>query len=116
MARLRIYGIARTRAFRVLWMAEELGLDYEHIAIETGSAGARQPGYLTVNPNGRLPAIDDAGFILWGVAGDQHLPRQEACDRHALSDNAGSRGQGDAMEPVGRQRDRAGHQCLVVPR
>src|SRR5580692_456717 len=65
MARLRIYGIARTRAFRVLWMAEELGLDYEHIAIETGPAGARQPGYLAVNPNGRLPAIDNDGFIMW---------------------------------------------------
>ena len=65
MARLKIYGIARTRAFRVLWMAEELGLDYEHIAIETGAAGARQPGYLAVNPNGRLPAIDDDGFIMW---------------------------------------------------
>ena len=40
MARLKIYGIARTRAFRVLWMANELGLDYEHIPIETGPAGA----------------------------------------------------------------------------
>jgi glutathione S-transferase len=65
MARLKIYGIARTRAFRVLWMAEELGLDYEHIVIETGPAGARQPDYLAVNPNGRLPAIDDDGFIMW---------------------------------------------------
>jgi glutathione S-transferase len=65
MARLRIYGIARTRAFRVLWMAEELGLDYEHFPIETGPAGARKPDYLAVNPNGRLPAIDDDGFILW---------------------------------------------------
>ena len=27
MPRLRIYGIARTRAFRALWMANELGLD-----------------------------------------------------------------------------------------
>jgi len=42
MARLRIYGIARTRAFRVLWMAEELGLDYEHIAIETTREAARR--------------------------------------------------------------------------
>jgi glutathione S-transferase len=65
MARLHIYGIARTRAFRVLWMAEELGLDYEHFPIETGPAGARKPDYLAVNPNGRLPAIDDDGFILW---------------------------------------------------
>ena len=62
---LRIYGIARTRAFRALWIATELGLDYEHVPVEIGSAGARQPEYLAVNPNGRLPAIDDEGFVLW---------------------------------------------------
>jgi len=65
MSELRIYGIARTRAFRVLWMAEELGLDYDHIPIEIGPAGARKPEYLAINPNGRLPAIDEAGFTLW---------------------------------------------------
>ena len=65
MPSLRIYGIARTRAFRVLWMANELGLDYEHIPIEPGPAGARKPDYLAINPNGRLPAIDDDGFTLW---------------------------------------------------
>jgi glutathione S-transferase len=62
---LRIYGIARTRAFRALWIAKELGLDYEHIPVEIGSAGARQAEYLAINPNGRLPAIDDGGFVLW---------------------------------------------------
>ena len=65
MSHLRIYGIARTRAFRALWIAEELGLDYEHMPIEIGAAGARQPDYLAINPNGRLPAIDDGGFTLW---------------------------------------------------
>ena len=65
MPELRIYGIARTRTFRALWMAEELGLDYDHIPIEIGPAGARKPEYLAINPNGRLPAIDDAGFTLW---------------------------------------------------
>jgi glutathione S-transferase len=65
MAGLRIYGIARTRAFRVLWIAKELGLDYEHIPIEIGERGARQPDYLAINPNGRLPAIVDDGFVLW---------------------------------------------------
>jgi glutathione S-transferase len=65
MSRLRIYGVARTRAFRALWIANELGLDYEHIPIEIGAAGARKPDYLTINPNGRLPAIDDGGFALW---------------------------------------------------
>ena len=65
MAQLRIYGIARTRAFRVLWVAKELGLPYEHIPIEIGQAGAHKPEYLAINPNGRLPAIDDEGFALW---------------------------------------------------
>jgi glutathione S-transferase len=65
MGRLRIYGIARTRAFRVIWIAKELGLDYEHVPTEIGAAGARQPDYLAINPNGRLPAIDDGGFIVW---------------------------------------------------
>jgi glutathione S-transferase len=62
---LRIYGIARTRAFRAIWMAKELNLDYQHVPVETGAAGARKPDYLAINPNGRLPAIDDDGFILW---------------------------------------------------
>src|SRR5437763_9957053 len=62
---LRIYGIARTRAFRVLWIANELGIAYEHVPVEIGSAGARKPEYLAINPNGRLPAINDDGFVLW---------------------------------------------------
>jgi glutathione S-transferase len=65
MSRLRIYGIARTRAFRALWMAKEIGLDYEHVPVEIGEAGARKADYLALNPNGRLPAIDDDGFVLW---------------------------------------------------
>ena len=65
MPDLRIYGVARTRAFRALWIANELGLDYEHIPIEIGPAGARKAEYLAINPNGRLPAIDDGGFVLW---------------------------------------------------
>src|SRR5262249_58624353 len=65
MSKLRIYGVARTRAFRALWMAEELGLDYEHLPLEIGAAGARKQDYLALNPNGRLPAIDEDGFVLW---------------------------------------------------
>lgn len=62
---LRIYGIARTRAFRALWMANELGLDYEHLPIEIGAGGARSPEAIAINPNGRLPFIVDDGFVLF---------------------------------------------------
>lgn len=82
MSRLRLYGIARTRAFRALWMVEELGLDYEHLPIETGPVGTRKPDYLAVNPNGRLPAIDDDGFVLWeSLAVNLYLAKKHALGR-----------------------------------
>src|SRR6202045_1402390 len=65
MSNLRIYGIARTRAYRALWGAMELGLDYEHLPIEIGDAGARSPEFLAINPNGRLPVIVDDDFVLF---------------------------------------------------
>lgn len=65
MDRLRIYGIARTRAFRALWVAKEAGLDYEHLPIEIGDTGAKSPEFLAINPNGRLPVIVDDGFVLF---------------------------------------------------
>ena len=82
MPDLRIYGVARTRAFRALWIAKELGLDYQHIPVEIGEAGARKPEYLAINPNGRLPAIDDDGFTLWeSLAITLYLAKKHAVGR-----------------------------------
>ena len=46
-------------------MANELGLDYENVPINFADGSAKTPEYLAVNPNGRIPAIDDNGFKLW---------------------------------------------------
>lgn len=62
---LKIYGITQSRAFRTLWMAEELGLAYEQIALDFRGDGLHDPAYLALNPNGRIPTIDDDGFVLW---------------------------------------------------
>ena len=62
---LKINGVARSRAFRTLWMAKELGLDYEHIKIDFATGETRTPVHLALNPNGHVPVIDDDGFILW---------------------------------------------------
>ena len=61
---LRIYGSARSRATRTLWMAEELGLKYEHFDYAPRSPATRTPEYLALNPNARVPTIDDDGFVL----------------------------------------------------
>jgi glutathione S-transferase len=62
---LKIYGVARSRAARVLWMTKELGLDYEHVKVDFATGETRRPEHLALNPNGHIPVIDDDGFVLW---------------------------------------------------
>lgn len=82
MSVLRIYGIARTRAFRVIWMAKELGLEYEHLPIEIRGANPQAQDYLKLNPNGRLPTIDDDGFVLWeSLAINLYLAKKHSVGR-----------------------------------
>ena len=85
---LKIYGVARSRAFRTLWMAAELGLDYEHIKLDFADGSTRRPAYLAINPNGHVPTIDDDGFTLVGIDGDQPLSRQEIRRRRASTRSA----------------------------
>jgi glutathione S-transferase len=61
---LRIYGAAKSRALRTLWMAGELGLPYDHKDYLPRAPETRTPEYRALNPNGRVPTIDDDGFIV----------------------------------------------------
>ncbi len=47
-----VIGTVRTRAARVLWMLEELGLPYTHVA-----AGPRSDGVTPFNPAGKVPVL-----------------------------------------------------------
>lgn len=62
---LKIYGTAASRAARPLWVAQELGLVYEHIALPYLGGATRTPEFLALNPNGRIPVLDDDGIIVW---------------------------------------------------
>ena len=61
---LKIYGSAKSRARRTLWMAGELGLQYQHLPYAPRSPETRTPEFLAMNANARVPVIDDDGFIL----------------------------------------------------
>jgi glutathione S-transferase len=61
---LRLYGAPRSRGIRTLWMLGELGLEYDHKPYLPRSPETRTPEYRALNPNGRVPTIDDDGFIL----------------------------------------------------
>ena len=62
---LKIYGIAASRASRPLWVAHELGLNYEHVPVPYQGGSTRTPEFLAINPNGHIPAIDDDGVLVW---------------------------------------------------
>ena len=61
---LKLYGSARSRGLRTLWMLGELGLQYEHNDYLPRSAPTKTPEFLALNPNARVPVIDDDGFVL----------------------------------------------------
>jgi glutathione S-transferase len=62
---LRINGSARSRALRTLWMTFELGIPYEHNDLLPRSPGTKTPEFLALNPNARVPVIEDDGFVLY---------------------------------------------------
>jgi len=51
-----VIGGVRSRALRVLWMLEELGLPYEHV-----SALPRSEDVVAVNPAGKVPVLIEDG-------------------------------------------------------
>ena len=55
----RVIGTLHSRAFRVLWMLEELGQPYEQIAAMPQSAEAR-----THYPHGKIPVLIDCEAVL----------------------------------------------------
>ena len=59
--RLQLYSQASPNGVKVSIMLEETGLPYEPHRIEFGENGTRSPEYLSLNPNGKIPAIIDPG-------------------------------------------------------
>jgi glutathione S-transferase len=86
---LRIHGIARSRAFRCIWAAEEAGLPYEVVPV--GFGAEHKPEVLKVNPNGKIPALQDGALTLFeslainlhiaGKAGAPLMPKGDDASR-----------------------------------
>lgn len=72
---LKIYGVYKSRATRILWLMEELGTPFELVPVlqayklkdpmaPDARLNTRSPEFLAVNPMGSIPTIDDDGLVL----------------------------------------------------
>lgn len=62
---MKLYYSPASRAVRVAWLLEELGLEYEVQKFALGDRAMREPDYLSVHPMGRVPALEDRGVTLF---------------------------------------------------
>jgi glutathione S-transferase len=62
---IRLYGVTGSRAFRVLWMLEELGVAYEHVPTNFATGDTRTAEFLKLNPNGHIPVLVDGAAVFW---------------------------------------------------
>ncbi len=63
---LKIWGrLTSVNVQKVVWCADELGLEYVRIDAGGQYGLVNTPEYRAMNPNGLIPVIDDGGFVLW---------------------------------------------------
>lgn len=63
---LKVWGrVNSVNVKKVLWMLDEVGVPYERADAGMEHGVVDTPDYRTMNPNGRVPTIEDGGFVLW---------------------------------------------------
>ncbi len=62
---ISLYGSMASRAHRVVWMLKECGLAFNHIQTNFFDGSTHKLEFLKINPNGRVPVLDDNGFVLF---------------------------------------------------
>jgi glutathione S-transferase len=63
---MKMYAFASSpNCWKVLAVARELSLQIETIPIDLFSGETKSPAFLAKNPNGRVPVLEEDGFVLW---------------------------------------------------
>ncbi len=62
---MKIYHAPNTRAVRIVWLFEELGLPYELESFKLGDPEMRAPDYLKIHPMGRVPTLCDGELTIF---------------------------------------------------
>jgi glutathione S-transferase len=61
---MTLYEFAPTRSIRVRWTLQELEVPFEAQTVNLVKGEHRSPGFLAINPAGKLPVLVDGGLTL----------------------------------------------------
>jgi len=61
---MKLYHVSKSRSVRVLWLLEELGLDYQLETMSFDPKSLKGADYLEVNPFGKVPVLVDGGTTM----------------------------------------------------
>ncbi len=63
---IRVWGRqSSVNVQKVLWTCEEIGLRFERIDAGGSFSNLQTESFRALNPNGRIPVLEDDGFVLW---------------------------------------------------
>jgi glutathione S-transferase/GST-like protein len=62
---LTLYTAATPNCYKVSVALEEMALAYDVVALDLQKGEQKAPGFLALNPNGRVPALVDDGFAIF---------------------------------------------------
>ena len=86
MSSLRIWGrMSSINVKKVVWAAQELGLDFQRTEAGGVHGVVRTPEYLRLNANALVPVIDDDGFVLW----ESNVIVRYLCAKHSTGRSTG---------------------------
>jgi len=76
---MKLYGHPfSSHARRVQMFCEELGVPYDYQVVDLFNKKQHAAEFLAMNPNGKVPVIDDDGFVLW----ESHAILRYLADKH----------------------------------
>lgn len=61
---IQVYGFPQSRSTRIVWLLEELGVDYEFNLVDFMKMEHRSPEFLALNPAGKVPAIVEGDLVM----------------------------------------------------
>ena len=80
MSQLKIWGrMSSINVKKVVWTAQELGLNFERHEAGGVHGVVKTPGYMALNPNSQIPVMEDDDYVLW----ESNVITRYLCAKHS---------------------------------